>query len=197
MDNFWMADPHFFHLRANELCNRPFKSVEEMNEVFISNINSVVPKKSTLRIIGDFCMGKDSAKNAIELRSRINAEIVYLVAGNHDYKGHREYKEIKYYPNTFNRIYEWGSFEVVEGQAIFMSHWAGRTWPEQGRKSWNLWGHSHSNLPDDPTALAIDVGMDCEWPGIHKKYYPFSMDELHQIMSKKVFVQIDHHGEGN
>ena len=33
--------------------------------------------------------------------------------------------------------------------------------------AWQLYGHSHGNLPDDPLSLSIDVGVDshefCQW----------------------------------
>lgn len=196
MSNFFTADTHFNHLRANELCRRPFKTVEEMNDVILNNINKRVTKSDTLWIIGDFCMGGEAQKSALDFRMKINAGIVNLIHGNHDYKGHRKYKEIKYYPETFDAVHVVWMGEI-ERQFMYLSHWAGRTWPEQGRRSWNLYGHSHASLPDDPNALAIDSGIDTEWPGIHERFYPYSMDELHKIMSKKVFVQIDHHGDSN
>ena len=41
---FFTSDTHFFHGRIIELCNRPFHSVEEMNEALITNWNRVVPR---------------------------------------------------------------------------------------------------------------------------------------------------------
>lgn len=193
MANFWTADLHFNHLRANELCRRPFKDVEEMNETLITNFNKILKKEDTLWVIGDFCMGKDAAINALEFRQRLNAGIVNLITGNHDYKGHREYKTIKYFPETFDAVYEYGKYIKIASVGIFMSHWAGRTWPEQGHQSWNLYGHSHASLPDDQNALAIDVGVDCFQDGIHERFFPYSLKEIEKIMKLKTYVKIDHH----
>lgn len=53
----------------------------------------------------------------------------------------------------------------------------------------HLTGNSHGSLPDDPTQLRIDVGVDCH------DFYPLSFSEVKQIMFKKNYLPIDHHGE--
>ena len=63
-----------------------------------------------------------------------------------------------------------------------------RTWQFQSHEAWQLYGHSHSNLPDDPNLLSLDVGVDC-WG-----YGPVSMDQIRSAMSKKTFKPVDHHG---
>ena len=42
---FYIGDLHFNHERAIDFDNRPFKSVEEMNETFINNWNNQINKK--------------------------------------------------------------------------------------------------------------------------------------------------------
>lgn len=53
----------------------------------------------------------------------------------------------------------------------------------------HLTGNSHGSLPDDNTQLRIDVGVDCH------DFYPISFSEVKDIMSKKKYSPIDHHGE--
>jgi calcineurin-like phosphoesterase family protein len=48
----------------------------------------------------------------------------------------------------------------VGKQGIVLCHYAMRVWPHHGRGAWQLYGHSHNNLPDDPLALSMDVGVD-------------------------------------
>ena len=45
-------DWHLGHDRIRELCDRPFTSVEEMNETIL-RVNAVVTSRDTLVILGD------------------------------------------------------------------------------------------------------------------------------------------------
>ena len=79
---FFIADTHFGHKAIIDYENRPFSSVEEMDEVLISNWNSVVGKDDRVFMLGDFSFyGKRDAIMLI-LR-RLNGR-KSLVVGNHD-----------------------------------------------------------------------------------------------------------------
>lgn len=43
-NTFFTSDSHWNHSRIIELCKRPFKDVEEMNNSLIENWNKVVPQ---------------------------------------------------------------------------------------------------------------------------------------------------------
>jgi len=51
---FFTSDTHFRHKNAIELCNRPFKDLEEMDNTLIENWNSVVPEDGITFHLGDF-----------------------------------------------------------------------------------------------------------------------------------------------
>ncbi len=63
-----------------ELCNRPFSSVDEMNEAMIANWNGVVKNCDTVYVIGDFAWKTDKAE---EFLTRLKGKKV-LIMGNHD-----------------------------------------------------------------------------------------------------------------
>ena len=54
---FFTSDTHFFHEGIIRFCNRPFGSVEEMNETLIRNWNEKVPEDGTVFHLGDFAFG--------------------------------------------------------------------------------------------------------------------------------------------
>ena len=84
---FFTADTHFNHTNILKFCNRPFNSVEQMNETLIDNWNRVVGKDDTVFHLGDFCLG--GAAEWTKLLDRLNGKI-YLILGNHDLKNIRQ-----------------------------------------------------------------------------------------------------------
>ena len=78
----YLADMHFDHDSIIAYDNRPFDSVEEMNEALITNWNRVVTDPDDLTwILGDFCFRDGERWN--ELLSRLNGRKA-LILGNHD-----------------------------------------------------------------------------------------------------------------
>lgn len=78
----YIADMHFDYDSIIAYDNRPFDSVEEMNEALIANWNRIVTAPEDLTwILGDFCSG--DAERWCELLSRLNGRKA-LILGNHD-----------------------------------------------------------------------------------------------------------------
>lgn len=81
--DFFIGDLHFGHANIIGFDQRPFSSVEEMNETLIQNWNSEVKKCDTVYILGDFCWGKEL--EWIQILDRLKGQKV-LIRGNHDLK---------------------------------------------------------------------------------------------------------------
>jgi calcineurin-like phosphoesterase family protein len=82
MVNIWFtSDTHFGHERIIELCNRPFESVEHMNESIIENHNALVKPGDKVFHLGDLAMGKIA--ETLPLAARLNGDKA-LIPGNHD-----------------------------------------------------------------------------------------------------------------
>lgn len=81
INTFFIADTHFGHANILEYESeaRPFKTVEEMNDVMIERWNSVVNNKDIVYHLGDFAFGKHN----VCIASRLNGK-KRLVLGNHD-----------------------------------------------------------------------------------------------------------------
>nr|MBI4156788.1 metallophosphoesterase [Candidatus Woesearchaeota archaeon] len=81
MKIFITADHHFHHKNIIEYCKRPFKTVEEMDNIMTEKWNKKVGKDDLVIHLGDFALGnKEKVK---ETREKLNGTIV-LIKGNHD-----------------------------------------------------------------------------------------------------------------
>ena len=61
---YFIADPHFGHENILKLCDRPFSSVEEMDELLIRRWNETVSDEDTVYLLGD--LGDLSGKVLLE-----------------------------------------------------------------------------------------------------------------------------------
>lgn len=180
-NTFFTADTHWNHDNIRRYSNRPFASVEEMNEALINNWNAVVGPGDTVYHLGDFSLNRGgSKKNTRTIRQRLAGNILFI-RGNHD-------KDIEQYRDCFGWIKDVAMVQV-EKQEIFLSHYAHRVWNKSHHNAWHLYGHSHGSLLDDPTSLSFDCGVDCHG------YKPISFDQVRRLMAKKTFKPIDHHGQ--
>ena len=91
MNHWWTADCHFNHANIIKYCDRPFKSLEHMNEVLVRNWNSRVKKDDIVFHVGDFCFknslngksGEGLPIKSIEIERKLNGKIIHI-KGNHD-----------------------------------------------------------------------------------------------------------------
>ena len=89
---YWAcSDFHLSHFNIIKYCNRPFKSLEEMNETLIKNTNERVKPNDIVYFLGDYCFrnspggkkGEGETLKAEEFQKKFHGKWVYL-AGNHD-----------------------------------------------------------------------------------------------------------------
>lgn len=87
---FVISDTHFFHKNVIKYCNRPFNSVEEMNDTIINNWNKVVNKGDIVYHLGDFIL---NSNDVISIVKKLNGKI-YFIRGNHDRKSIAYYNKM-------------------------------------------------------------------------------------------------------
>ena len=172
---WFTSDTHFGHKNILKYTDRPFSSVEEMDEILIENWNNRIEKDDEVYHLGDVALC--SPKKLREILARLNGKI-YLIRGNHD-------KSAEACRDRFEWIKDYYELEISdpeghkEKQLIVLFHYAMRVWQASHYGTYHLYGHSHGELPDDPNALSFDVGVDCH------NYAPINYDEIKSIMKSK------------
>lgn len=194
MRYFFTSDLHLGHKNIIRHCNRPWDSIEEMNEGLLSNWNSVVSPGDTVYMLGDFFFfGK---QKSIDIANRLNGAI-YWIAGNHD-KGHIKKQDLlsrfegvdKLKNIRIKCILERNGGMVEFDKKIVLCHFPLLSWEGLGGGSWHLHGHCHGSLNGQFGGLRMDVGVDC-----HSMYRPFSLDEVIDYMDSRKAEFVDHHKE--
>lgn len=154
---WFTSDTHLGHRNIIKYCNRPFESVEEMNERLINNINEKIAPKDILYHLGDFCMGDMKA-----YREKINCNRIFLIKGNHD-------KQIDYKLKLFEGVYDLKDI-VYYNRTFVLCHYSMRVWNKKHHGAIHLYGHSHNTI--DNYDLSMDVGVDA------MNYYPITAYEI-------------------
>jgi len=141
---FFTSDTHFGHSKIIEYCNRPFSSIEAMDEILIENWNKIITKKDTVYHLGDFAF-----RNTDKYIKRLNGQI-HLILGHHD----RNKKGQEYFKSL-------SQIKILKSviPKIILCHYAMRTWPYSHDGAWHLYGHSHGRMKEE--GLSFDVGVDC------------------------------------
>jgi len=82
MKVFFTSDLHFGHENVIRFDNRPFDTVEEMNDELIKRWNRKVGKGDLVYVLGDL-IWKTLTNDAKTLIEQLNGQII-LIKGNHD-----------------------------------------------------------------------------------------------------------------
>jgi calcineurin-like phosphoesterase family protein len=180
MSNIFMtADTHLGHDSIRRHCNRPWKTVEEMDEALIARWNFVVGKKDQVYVLGDFAMykkipGVDSMTQYRRAFQQLNGK-KFLIKGNHDSMSREVYRE------CFSEVYDGILDKTIDHQRVTLCHYPMVSWNASYHGSWSLHGHTHNRLKEVENVLRLDVGVDNpEW-----NYTPVPWDILRTKMSTK------------
>ena len=164
MKTYFTADLHVNHAKILQYCNRPFSSVEEMNETLINNWNDRVQPEDTVYHLGDFGWG--SVDKLLPIFNRLNGKRKILIKGNHDKEG------VKLPWTSIHDMLE----VRIDNKIYQLSHYPMRSWNKSFHGARHLFGHCHGTL--SPHGLSCDVGVDC-W-----KFSPVSTQQLDNIFDK-------------
>ena len=158
--NYYISDLHLGHknIMSSKMSNRPFNSVEEMDEILIKNWNNIVKNEDDIYILGDFCY--KSGKNPKEYLNRLNGK-KHLIVGNHDGQILRDPVCRKCFVEIKDML------NIKDGNKnLFLCHYPMAEWPGYFRETIHLYGHIHNNTTNDTYKImynlknAYNVGAD-------------------------------------
>lgn len=184
---WFTSDTHFYHENIINFCNRPYSSVEEMNESLIANWNSVVKPNDYIFHLGDFCWGNDKDK-IIEILKRLNGKI-NLILGNHDTNIITQRLERYFHSVQYQDLIE------INSDRVYVSHLPFATLPgidSPSKQIYQCYGHVHlcpNYIGSDYKYIEnlnfkqYDVGVDAN------NYFPVSWDMVRDKM--KLFKQLN------
>jgi calcineurin-like phosphoesterase family protein len=183
LKNTWLtSDTHFFHENILKYCNRPFGSIEEMNEGLVKNWNSVVKPDDHVYHLGDFCFGNVEKWNWCLEPGRLNGHI-HLILGNHD-------PDRVFRPGTMLERFDSIEFQkilIMEGWTVILNHFPFASFSNNlDHKVMQLLGHIHSG-PDGIGNVMLegnklqwnqyDVGVD------NNNYTPVSWAQIREKLN--------------
>ena len=166
MANYWFtADQHFDHFNAIGHANRPYRTLEEMNESLIEIFNSLVGKRDHTYHMGDFAW-----KRPGHFLQRLNGHH-YLIRGNHDRSvGQMEKAGFKWVKDT--------AMINIDKQYIWLSHYPHRSWNRGHYGVYHLYGHCHGGLTGY-WGRSMDVGVDA-WA-----YRPINFETIRAVLEPR------------
>lgn len=163
-ETFFISDTHFGHRNILSFCDRPWSTVDDMNEGLIDLWNETVKPGDVVYHLGDFSFIKGTPKNK-DIFDRLNGQ-KFLVLGNHDYKHIRDLPWVK----TFEQ-----KRMNIDGVDVILNHYPLLDWNRKMHGAVHLYGHVHGRIPH--TKVCMDVGMDYT-----KIYRPVTWGEIKEFL---------------
>ena len=160
-NTFFIADFHFDHKNIIQYCNRPFQTVEEMNEVMLRNYNETVEDDSTVYFLGDMAFGRDS-RTPKHWLSQLRGHITYI-KGSHDH-GLR--------PTNLENCYERLELDTEQSKVLLMH----KPYDRQDWKGWIIHGHTHSTHMISTKYRSVCAGVEAI------NYKPVSLQQIHEAI---------------
>jgi len=168
---YFTSDLHFGDQYSLKFFDRPFGSVEEMDEAMIYMFNDTVGPDDTVFILGDFT-ANGTREECEKYLSKLECKHVHLIRGNHDLN----LSESDDKPSPFETERDY--YEIDTRTRMFcLSHYPFQYWNGQDLGSFMLHGHLHSSrrandINNWHRIFRYDVGVEAN------NYRPVSINEI-------------------
>ena len=174
---YYVADPHFGHENILKLCQRPFGSIEDMNQALIAAWNERITGNDTVFILGDLfyrCADPEPILQQLKGRKR-------LIIGNHDSSWMDKVDLSKYFVSVDPFL------EITDGvRGITLCHYPLLTWKHKLR-TFMVHGHIHNDTTSDFFPLlairerVLNAGVDING------FRPVTFEEL--VTNNRIFKE--------
>ena len=135
--NYYISDMHLGHENVLRFDQRPYETVEEMDEILIANWNMRVTDDDHVYILGDFCY---KSKNMPESYLKKMNGHKHLIVGNHD-GAIMKRSEAQAYFDSIDTMLQIND----NGNRIVMCHYPIADWVGRYHGSIHLYGHIHGH----------------------------------------------------
>lgn len=187
---FFTSDLHFGHENVIRFDNRPFNTVEEMDEELINRWNDKVGKGDLVYILGDL-IWKTAINEAVQIIKRLNGQII-LIKGNHDRFLHNAAAK-----KALAGIKDYDDICVIleDGttRRCILSHYFIPFYNGHRYQAIHLHGHSHfteeSAEESRITTELNEKGYDLKIYNVGCMYWNYTPVTLDEILERKAYGQ--------
>lgn len=166
--DYFTSDIHFGHKNVIRFCNRPFRTIEEMNFGIIEKWNSIVTDSDCVFVVGDvFLCDPEEAKDYIGM---LNGHKI-LIKGNHD----RSEKKMLWV--GFDEFYKSLDYTMPDGRLALLEHYPSPDCTIDDK--YDLMIHGHIHIDEKVVGKKINVSCDI-WD-----YQPVSVETLSKLKIEK------------
>jgi calcineurin-like phosphoesterase family protein len=166
---------------------RDFKTIEQMNDTIVNNINEVVKQEDILIHLGDWSFG--GFENIRKFYDRIICKNIHLILGNHDHHIMNNRENIQ---ELFLTVSHYETL-VIGKREFRLMHYPISSWDGLNKGVMHLHGHCH--LPTElrfGKGKRIDVGIDG-----HPSFKPYHLlrDVIPMLEKRPIASDMgfDHH----
>lgn len=163
--DYFTSDHHFGHSNVIKFCNRPFLSIEEMDEKLIQYWNETITNKDNVFILGDF-FWKSNTKYCSSILNKLNGYKYLLIGSHDDFLNKKELKKYFVFIKKYHVYKQPGTRIVLFHNPLF-------SWDGMNNGVYHFFGHAHEKyVCINNNTMTYNVGVDTN------NFRPISLDEI-------------------
>jgi calcineurin-like phosphoesterase family protein len=186
---WFSSDWHLNHIKTIELSQRPFNSVEEMNDLILFNMFKPLKRGDDFYFLGDLSWDKKLIELIYEMAAKKKIRFHWIL-GNHDKKIIKQFiGKIKTY-NKYNTVNDMLEVKIRNEEGhhvpVILCHYPMLTWNKSHYNSYLLFGHHHKTTHGWKEILEYEksgkkLNVNCEF----HDYKPISEIEVLRVMATR------------